>query len=240
LPVDQALWRRGFVTYPNAKDQEVSLEKRAGHAIQIIGWDDNLEVPMRDHEGKPVLDANGEPRKEKGFWLFKNSWGTASFGIEHSYGAGYGWLSMKYVEEYGSAAIAEVPTLTPDMPPPPPGGAMTHTFNSTTGGAIPDASPTGITSSIEVATAGTINEVKLTTDITHTYRGDLKVTLTHGSVSKVVFDGEGGTADDLKQTFTLTDFANGALQGAWTLKVEDTYAQDTGTLNSWKLEVSTR
>jgi hypothetical protein len=38
---------------------------------------------------------------EKGFWLFKNSWGTASFGVENPYGAGYGWLSYRYVDEYG-------------------------------------------------------------------------------------------------------------------------------------------
>jgi hypothetical protein len=239
LPVNQDLWRQGFVTYPNTKDQEVSLEKRAGHAIMIVGWDDNLEVEMRDAEGKPVLDAQGNPRKEKGFWLFKNSWGAASFGIDHPYGAGYGWLSMKYVQQYGSAAIAEVPTLVPDMPPPPAGG-QTHTFNSTTGGAIPDDSATGVSSSIEVATTGTVGEVKVTTDITHTYRGDLKVTLVHGSTSKVIFNGDGGSADDLKQTFTVADFGGATLQGGWTLKVEDTYAQDTGTLNSWKLEVTTR
>lgn len=239
LPVNQDLWRQGFVTFPNAKDQEVSLEKRAGHAIMIIGWDDNLEVEMRDEAGKPVLDAQGNPRKEKGFWLFKNSWGAASFGIDHPYGAGYGWLSMKYVQQYGSAAIAEVPTITPDMPPPPTGGQM-HTFNSTSGGAIPDDSPTGVSSAIEVATAGTVGEIKVTTDITHTYRGDLKVTLVHGSTSKVLFNGDGGSADDLKQTFTAADFGGATLAGAWTLKVEDTAAQDVGTLNSWKLEVTTR
>jgi len=239
LPVDSGLWARGVVTYPNAKDQEVSLEKRAGHAIEIIGWDDNLEVPMRDEAGNPVLDANGQPRKEKGFWLFKNSWGTASFGLDHPYGAGYGWLSMKYVEEYGSAVVAEVPALTPDMPPPPMGGTA-HTYNSAPAAAIPDDSATGASSTIEVPDAGTINEVKVTTDITHTYRGDLKVTLTHGSTSKVIFNGDGGAADDLKQTFTLADFANGALAGSWTLKVEDTAAQDVGTLNGWKLEVTTR
>lgn len=239
LPVDQDLWRQGFVTYPNAKDKEISLEKRAGHAIMIVGWDDNLEVTMRDAEGKPVLDAQGNQRKEKGFWLFKNSWGAASFGIEHPYGAGYGWLSMKYVAEYGSAAIAEVPTLMPDMPPPPVGG-ITHTYTSTPAAAIPDNSPTGVTSSIEVPDAGTVGEVKVTTDVTHTYRGDLRVTVTKGSKSKVIFDRDGGSADDLKQTFTLADFDGSTLSGAWTIKVEDTAALDVGTLNSWKLEVTTR
>jgi C1A family cysteine protease len=113
LPVDSSLWARGIVTYPNAEDKKVSLEHRAGHAIEIIGWDDNMEVPMRDAQGKPVLDANGKPMMEKGFWLFKNSWGDASFGLEHPYGAGYGWLSMQYVKEKGSAMTADLPSLTP-------------------------------------------------------------------------------------------------------------------------------
>ena len=247
LPVDADLWRQGIVTFPNAKDQQVSLEHRAGHAIEIIGWDDTKEVTMRDEAGNPVLDTNGQPKKEKGFWLFKNSWGAASFGIDHPYGAGYGWLSMKYVQQYGSAVVAEVPALGPVGPdcmanPSDPrcnmGGSM-HSYTAMPSAAIPDNSPTGASSTINVTDAGELVEVKVTTDVTHTYRGDLKVTLTHGSTTKVIVDGVGGSADDLKQTFTVTGFT-GSLSGAWTIKVEDTASQDTGTLNSWKLDVTTR
>ena len=67
--------------------------------------------------------------------------------------------------------------------------------------------------------------------------GDLKVTLSKGATSKVVFDSTGGSADDLKQTFTVTGIT-GSLAGDWTLKVEDGAAQDVGTLNSWTLEVT--
>lgn len=266
LPIDAELWRKGIVTYPNAKDKQVSLEKRAGHAIEIIGWDDAMEVPMRDENGNPVLDENGQPKKEKGFWLFKNSWGTASFGVEHPYGAGYGWLSMKYVREYGSAVVAEVPSLAPaaevcddsaradedgdgkancdDMqcathPACSSSGGTAHTYTATPNAAIPDNSPTGATSTIDVSDAGEIVDVKVTTAITHTYRGDLKVTLTHGTTSKVLFDRTGGSADDLNQTFSVAGFT-GSLAGAWTLKVEDAAAQDVGTINSWTLEVTTR
>jgi hypothetical protein len=266
LPVNSDLWAKGFVTYPNAKDKEVSLEKRAGHAIEIIGWDDDLEVAMRDEAGNPVLDGNGNPRKEKGFWLFKNSWGTASFGTQHPYGVGYGWLSYKYVAEYGSAVIAEVPSLQPAAevcddaamtdedgdgkkncddtdcamhPSCQSSGGTAHTYTAAPAAAIPDNSPTGATSTIDVADAGEIVDVKVTTDITHSYRGDLRVTLTHGTSSKVIFDQLGGSADDLDQTFTVTGFS-GSLSGAWTLKVEDTAAQDVGKLNAWTLEVTTR
>lgn len=237
LPVDADLWRQGIVTYPNAKDKSESAMHRAGHAIEIIGWDDNMEVTMRDEQGHPVLDANGQPKKEKGFYLFKNSWGTSSFGVDHPYGAGYGWLSMKYVAEYGSAVVGEVPDL---QTPPPPSGGTAHSYSSMPSVAIPDNSPAGVSDAIQVADTGTVASVKVTTDITHTYRGDLRVTLVHGTTSKVIFNGDGGSADDLKQAFDVTGFDSAALAGAWTLKVEDTASQDVGTLNSWKLDVTTR
>ncbi len=267
VPVDAELWRQGVVTYPNEKDKTESATHRAGHAIHIIGWDDDKEVPMRDGEGKPVLDTDGNPKKEKGFWLFKNSWGTASFGVDHPTGPGYGWLSYRYVKEYGSAVAAEVPTLANPVAevcddatnldedgdgkvncadtdcsaaPSCQGGGIAHNYAATPAAAIPDNAPAGISNTIAVTDTGTITDAKLTVDITHSYRGDLKVTLTNGTDSVVVHNATGGSADDLKQTFPVAGFVGKALAGGWTLKVVDTAAQDVGTLNSWSLEISSR
>jgi len=262
LPVNSEYWRQGYVTYPNADDRRISLEKRAGHAIHIIGWDDNLAVCSRDKEGKDVLGGDGKCVMEKGFYIFKNSWGTAGFGIAHPSGPGYGYLSYKYVKEQGSAVVAEIPTLEAPrevcdaggdedgdgqancadadclMHPACAGGGGDHTFTATPAASIPDTGM--ISNTIDVADDGTVADVKVTVDITHTYRGDLKVSLTKGAVTKVLFNGTGGSADDLKQTFTVTGLDGAALRGGWTLKVEDTASQDVGTLNSWKLEVTTR
>ncbi len=111
IPVSSEYKAQGYVLYPNAKDKELSLEKRAGHSILLVGWDDDLEVPILDEAGEQVLDANGEPITEKGFFLIKNSWGTGSFGNKNPKGDGYGWLSMRYVEEYGSIVGANEPTV---------------------------------------------------------------------------------------------------------------------------------
>ncbi|MBX3161364.1 MAG: proprotein convertase P-domain-containing protein [Deltaproteobacteria bacterium] len=263
LPVSTDLWQRGIVTMPNGKDEEESLKNRAGHAIQIVGWDDELEVEMRDGEGKTVLDAQGKPRLEKGFWIFKNSWGTTGFGIDHPTGAGYGYLSMAYVKKYGSAVTADVPVLRtaevcddPDgidedgdnrancddsdcaTHPACTGAGSTHTYTATPAAAIPDNNTTGVSSTIEVGDAGTIADVKVTVDITHTFRGDLVVTLEHDGTTKTLIANSGGSAKDLKQTFAVSGFT-GALSGRWTLKVVDTARIDTGTLNSWQLEVAT-
>lgn len=239
LPVNADYWRKGYVTYPNAEDKQKSLEARAGHAIHIIGWDDNLEVPMRDKDGNPVLDANGNPRMEKGFWLFKNSWGTAGFGIEHPTGAGYGWLSYKYVAEYGSAVAAETPVLGGGGGGGGTGGTP-RSYSAMPNTAIPDNAPAGITSSITVPDTGTLGEVKVTVDISHTYAGDLRVSLVKGSTEKLLSDRVGGSVDDIKKTFTVTGLEGQALAGEWTLKIVDTARLDSGTLNSWKLDVTTR
>jgi len=267
LPIDANLWRKGIVTYPNAKDKQVSLENRAGHAITIIGWDDNLEVPMRDGDGKPVLDAQGNPRTEKGFWLFKNSWGTDSFGVQHPYGAGYGWLSYQYVKEYGSAVVAEMPKLEVPRevcddeaeldedsdgqancddadctahPACEAGGGTAFNYSASPATAIPDNTPSGLSSTIEVSDDGEITDAKITVDITHSWRGDLVVKLVKGTETIVLHDRAGGSADDLQETYSLPALVGTSLEGSWTLVVSDNARLDTGTLNSWSLEVATR
>ncbi len=242
LTVNPEYWRKGYVTYPNAEDKQKSLEMRAGHAIHIVGWDDNLEVPMRDKDGNPVLDQNGQPKKEKGFWLFKNSWGTAGFGIEHPSGPGYGWLSYRYVQEYGSAVVAETPVVGGGGGGGGGGGTGTpHAYTAMPATAIPDNAPAGIASSIDVTDTGLVNgDVKITVDISHTYAGDLKVSLVKGAVEKVLSANAGGSADDIKKTFTVSGLDGQALAGQWTLKIVDSAAQDTGTLNSWKIELTSR
>jgi hypothetical protein len=238
LPINDSYWRQGYVTYPNADDKTESKKMRAGHAIHIIGWDDNLEVQMRDKDGNLLKNADGSPKMEKGFWLFKNSWGTAGFGIDNPTGPGYGWLSYKYVSEEASCVAAEIPTLGGGGGGGG-GGGTPRTYSSTSASSIPDNTPAGISNNINVTDTGTVSgDVKITVDITHTYAGDLKVSLVKGNVEKVLSANVGGSADDIKKTFTVTGLNGTALNGAWTLKVVDSASLDVGTLNSWKIELT--
>ncbi|MGE0871436.1 MAG: proprotein convertase P-domain-containing protein [Kofleriaceae bacterium] len=264
LPINDSLWRMGVVTYPNQADKDASLQQRAGHAIQIVGWDDEAEFEMRDGDGNPILDQNGVPRMEKGFWIFKNSWGTESFGIENPYGAGYGYLSYKYASDYGSAVTADLPVLAVaevcDDPsgidedgdfaancadsdcaafPACGGSGTTHEYSVNPSLEIPDNSPVGAVSTIEVPDSGNIvGDVKVSVDISHSYRGDLTITLTKDGVSQLLFDRTGGGEDNLVETFSVPGFS-GSVTGSWQLKVEDTSGSDVGTLNSWTLQVVT-
>ena len=114
----------------------------------------------------------------------------------------------------------------------------THTYTSAdTPISIPDNNSTGIESSIYVPDSATVTEFKVTVNITHTYIGDLIVTLVAPDGSTATLSNrEGGSADNINQTWTITPSSAMNIQGTWKLKVSDNAAYDTGTLDSWSLE----
>lgn len=111
--------------------------------------------------------------------------------------------------------------------------------------AIPDNHPTGVSSSIPIARAGMVGQLKVAIDITHTYIGDLRITLTSpGGRSVVLHSQLGGGQDNLLVTYDsaaplspLSALAGQAMQGDWTLRVVDAAAVDVGTLNKWSLVI---
>lgn len=111
LPIDRGEMTKGVVRYPNAADVEASHQQKAGHGILIVGWDDDYAVQQVDAEDRPLVDGDGNPVMQKGFYIFKNSWGTDIFGVTNPNGAGYGYISEQYVEEYGTAYVTDVPAL---------------------------------------------------------------------------------------------------------------------------------
>jgi subtilisin-like proprotein convertase family protein len=261
LPVNASYSRRGIVMYPTAEDLTDSRMRPAGHGILLLGFDQNMEVARLDGMGQPVLDAMGMPVMERGFFLFKNSWGTGRFGTENPMGAGYGWISMRYIEEYMTAYVSARPTLPRvescnnrsdddrdgdvDCDDSDCSADRACMDMPTTGGttaspmvAIPDNSTTGASSTITVAEAGVVTSVAVTVDITHTYRGDLRLELTHGSTTVTLVDRVGAGADNLQQTFTVADFNNADATGPWVLRVVDTARADTGTLNTWSIAIT--
>jgi subtilisin-like proprotein convertase family protein len=263
LPVSDEYFRQGYVLHPNSKDIEESHKQRAGHAIELVGWDDNLEVQKRDPQGNPMVDAQGNAVKEKGFFIFKNSWGTTRFGVANPHGAGYGFISMKYVEQYGNAVVSDFPQVAPPREicndtrdndgdgqadcrdsdcaadPACRTDTTTSTYENATGGDIPDNQPTGLRSDLVVPDGGRVTAMAVEVDITHSYRGDLRVKLVRqGGGETVLFDRQGGGEDDLRQSFDVTAFNGRDAAGTWSLVVIDTAAQDTGRLNRWSLRVT--
>ena len=131
------------------------------------------------------------------------------------------------------------------------GGPTTTTHSATdTPIAIPDNNSVGATSNLSVsAPGGAINDLNVTVDISHTYKGDLKVTLTSpGGTSVILHNNTGGSANDIKTTFdtqttpyqALSAFNGLAPNGTWKLKVVDSAGADVGTINAWSLELVTQ
>jgi subtilisin-like proprotein convertase family protein len=121
-----------------------------------------------------------------------------------------------------------------------PGGTATggtETFPGQGGIAIPDNNATGIRSVAVVPNDVTSGQVTITVNISHTYRGDLKVVAVRGSQTFTLHDRAGGSADDIVQAFPLANFS-GSPAGEWTLIVSDHAAADVGRLNSWSVAVT--
>jgi subtilisin-like proprotein convertase family protein len=73
-------------------------------------------------------------------------------------------------------------------------------------------------------------------NITHTYRGDLKIDLVapDGSVYNLKASSGSDSAANVIATYTA-NLSTEALNGTWTLRVQDVAQGDSGTLNNWSI-----
>lgn len=116
---------------------------------------------------------------------------------------------------------------------------------SSPGLTIPDNDPTGISSAVTIAEAGTAQKITVGVDITHTFIGDLRVALIAPSGKQAMLHNRtGGTQDNLILTYdstatpALVALVDQAIQGSWVLRVTDLAGRDVGKLNTWSLEVT--
>ncbi len=85
-------------------------------------------------------------------------------------------------------------------------------------------------------TTGAFTSAKITVDIRHTYKSDLRVELmTPAGIKIPIHEGTGGGGNDIRGTFEvkLPEATHG--NGTWRLVVSDHAALDTGTLDAWSL-----
>ena len=130
---------------------------------------------------------------------------------------------------------------------------------------VPPVGTSGTTTStLNVAPSGIITDIDVNIDITHTFVGDLEISLTSPAGTTVLMsDNNDGSGDDYSGTtfddeaafpigfgtppFTgsfipdnpLSAFDGEDVQGIWTLTVDDVLTGDVGTLNSWSIDVLT-
>ena len=105
--------------------------------------------------------------------------------------------------------------------------------------SIPDHNATGIISTINVdaSTSYQLEHVEIVLNATHTYRGQLEITLTSPSGTKSVL---AEPHSDPGENYSSWKFMSVRhwdenIQGQWTLSVTDNQATHTGSLQSWEL-----
>ncbi|NEA67912.1 S8 family serine peptidase [Streptomyces sp. SID12488] len=118
------------------------------------------------------------------------------------------------------------------------GGGTTGTvFSSSTAVSVPD-NGAAVESSIAVTgrTGNAPSALQVGVDITHTYRGDLVITLVapDGTTYPLKASSTSDSADNVNTTYTV-DASSETANGTWKLRVQDVAASDTGKINSWKL-----
>ncbi|MFI9239777.1 M28 family metallopeptidase [Streptomyces sp. NPDC053079] len=115
-----------------------------------------------------------------------------------------------------------------------PGGKI---FESKSAVAIPDAGA-AVESPITVSgvTGNAPKALKAGVDIKHSYRGDLVVDLVGPSNRsyRLKDSSSNDSAANVVATYTVDASAEPA-NGTWKLRVQDVAAQDTGSINGWKL-----
>ena len=103
-----------------------------------------------------------------------------------------------------------------------------------------------VTSTMNVTQAGVIGSLRVYVNITHTYQGDLTVTLrSPAGTSVVLHNRTGGSTDNIVGWYpsplvpsgNLNSLLGQNMQGTWTMTVNDGASGDVGTLVQWCLQV---
>ena len=116
--------------------------------------------------------------------------------------------------------------------------AAARVYGSKDSIAIPDGDAGGIGSTIVVPDSFKVGSMTVALDITHDYVGDLTVTLSHAGTTFAMRDQNGGAQKDVKGRFSVDAFRGLDAAGAWVLHLVDNEEGDTGTLDSWALEIN--
>ncbi len=110
------------------------------------------------------------------------------------------------------------------------------------GTAIPDSLAAGIERTLNNPQAFTLASVEVAVEISHSWIGDLEVSLVSPAGTRVPLHARGGgSSRDLNATYTaattpaLAALSGRPAAGVWKLRVADREAKDVGKLNGWRL-----
>lgn len=112
------------------------------------------------------------------------------------------------------------------------GGVQTYTNNSNV--TIVDYRTVESAISVLGRSGNAPSSTKVTVDVKHTYRGDLRLNLIAPDGSTYPIEHSGGSGDNIIGSINL-DLSSETINGTWKLSVYDRYAGDTGYIDSWSI-----
>ena len=215
---------------------EISVEIDISHT-----WIGDLEVSLQSPTGTRVLLHNRSGGSTKNLRRSYTQVDTPALGAFLGEAAAGDWLL-----QVADRARADVGTFNRWSLKLVLGEPQKIQVSSNQSLTIPDNDPAGIASPLAVGSERRLKDIAVTVDITHTWTGDLRVSLVAPSGQEVVLhDRSGGSADNILTTYTplqvpalggLTQ-TGASVGGVWTLKVVDLARRDVGKLNGWGLEL---
>lgn len=117
------------------------------------------------------------------------------------------------------------------------GGGEGQVFETEPELDIPDNDSNGVSSRLTVDATGDISSLQVNVDISHTYIGDLTVKLLRNGEEVTLHARQGGSADDIVRSFSISDFDGQDVSGVWEIFVCDEAGRDVGTIHTWGLNV---
>ncbi|MEJ3745982.1 proprotein convertase P-domain-containing protein [Actinomycetes bacterium KLBMP 9797] len=236
VPLAEA-WDSGASGWTTAKRQ--SFANDLGDARSLAAVTDNVNQSKSDQDPAEWMPSLTSVHcRYVGEWAaVKTRWGLTVDSAEKSALASYAASCSNVTITVETVAGGTTPTTTPTITPTSSATACAATNGTDV--TVPDAGP-AVTSSVTVAgcARAASSSSRVYVYIVHSYRGDLVVTLVapDGSTYPLKSADSEDSAANVNTTYTA-NLSSETANGTWTLRVQDTYAEDTGYLNTWTLTV---
>ena len=200
--------------------------------IRTLTYEIWLDKPLGDPEARVIGDGQWEHGSATGFTQLHPDFIWVPLANVNSY--------RDYENEYLDYDVVAQQILPETLSPEDDPQVDTLHFEAVGPVLIADNDPDNPARlDIPVTSDVVIHELVVKVDITHTYIGDLTITLAgpNGTQVELKERGDGGSSEDLHASYDVMDFANAPAAGTWSLLVTDTAAVDTGTLDRFTLEL---
>lgn len=185
--------------------------------------------PMLDERMTKHLLARTSIVIDAGDASATGGWNTNAAGFEFNQNYGWGLIDADALTKLAAEAVGVTPLV------------MEVVGETTVDRVIPDNNANGIFEDFTLFGMGELEEVEVTLDITHSYRGDLEAFLQSpsGTLSRLMFRNAGDGQNNIDWTFTTNEFWGENPLGDWRLTVRDVFGFDIGRWNNFSILAKT-